>query len=234
MSRHARVSPGGIVQHVINRGDHRETIFHKPADFRAFLIALAETACRVPMRILAYCIMRNHFHLLLWPHEDGDLSYFMQVLMNVHLRRYLKHYPPPSPGHVYQGRYSNSLVEHEHSLVFVARYIEANALSAGLVERAEDYPWSSASPEASDPVRPVLAAWPFERPRPWLTYVNTPTPLDEWKRIQRSVRRGAPIGSPAWVESVAKTYGLDYTLNARGRKAVYEKFDPTGELSSLD
>ena len=220
------------MQHVINRGDHRDPIFHKSADFRAFLTVIAETAVTVPMRVLAYCIMRNHFHLLFWPYEDGDLSYFMQVLMNRHLRRYLRHYRPASPGHVYQDRFANSLVEHQHSLAYVARYIEANARSAGLVERAEDYPWSSASPYAADPERPTLAEWPIEKPQPWLTYINTATPLDEWKRIQRSVKRGAPIGSDIWVKATAKAYGLEHTLNDRGAKRLYEKFDPTGELSS--
>jgi putative transposase len=232
MPRHARVSPDGFVQHVLNRGDHRETIFHAPGDFRAFLMHLAEAACRIPMRILAYCIMRNHFHLLLWPYEGADLPEFMQILMNIHLGRYLKHYPPGSPGHVYQSRYTNSLVQHERALPYVARYIEANALSAGLVARAEHYPWSSASPEAlDDPDRPILSAWPIERPRPWLTYLNTPTPADERKRIQRSVKRGAPIGSPAWVERIAKTYELEHTLRQPGRPPRRdENTRPKGEL----
>jgi putative transposase len=232
MPRHARVSPDGFVQHVLNRGDHRETIFHKPADFRAFLIVLAEAACRIRMRILAYCVMRNHFHLLLWPYAGADLPEFMQLLMNMHLGRYLRHYAPPNPGHVYQGRYTNSIIEHAESLPHVGRYIEANAKSAGIVERAEHYPWSSASPEAADPDRPVLADWPIPRPRPWLTYVNTATPGDEWKQIQRSIKRGAPIGSPEWIQGVAKAHGLEHTLNEPGRRRTYEKSDPTGELTS--
>src|SRR3954468_3959284 len=122
MPRHNRVSPDGFVQHVLNRGDHRETVFHKPADFRAFLAILAETAYRIPMRILAYCIMRNHFHLLLWPHQGDDLPRFMQLLMNTHIRRYLTHYPPASPGHIYQGRYKNPLVETGPAIIAVARY----------------------------------------------------------------------------------------------------------------
>jgi len=233
MPRHARVSPDGFVQHVLNRGDHRETIFHKPPDFRAFLRVLAEAADRTSMRILAYCIMRNHFHLLLWPLAGEDLSVFMQLLMNIHLRRYLRHYVPASPGHVYQGRYTNSIVEHAESLPRVARYIESNAKSAGIVARAEDYPWSSASPHAADPERPALAEWPIPKPVRWLAYVNTPTPADEWKGIQRSIRRGAPIGSPEWIQAVAKIHGLEHTLTEPGRPRVYENFDPTGEPSSL-
>jgi putative transposase len=164
MPRHRRCSPDGFVQHVLNRGDHRETIFHKPSDFRAFLAIVAEAAQRVAIRILAYCIMRNHFHLVLWPYAGNDLPVFMQVLMNLHIQRYLQHYRPPSPGHIYQGRYTNAVVQSDHHLLRVIRYVEANALSARLVARAEHYKWSSASPHRADDGRPELSDWPVARP----------------------------------------------------------------------
>jgi putative transposase len=232
MPRHRRVSPDGFVQHVVNRGDHRETVFFKPGDFRAFLAVVAEVAYHIPMRILAYCIMRNHFHLLLWPYEGADLPFFMQLLMNRHLHRYLHHYPPAAPGHIYQGRYKNSIVHTELDLVKVARYVEANALSAGLVRRAHHYKWSSASPYADDPGRPSLADWPIAKPARWLDFVNTPTPADERRRIQRSLRRGAPCGPPDWVEKMAAMYGLEHTLRSVGRPRLYETFLPTEDQTS--
>jgi len=227
MPRHPRVSPDGFVQHVVNRGDHRETIFHKPADFRAFLAIIAEVAYRIPIRILAYCIMRNHFHLLLWPYHGADLPVFMQTLMNTHINRYLRHYPPPSPGHIYQGRYKNPLVETGGAVIRVARYIEANGLSAGLVKRAEHYRWSSASPDATELGRPKLAEWPIPKPPEWSQFLNTPTPADELKRLQRSLRRGEPFGSDAWTEKVVRQYGLQHTVRAPGRPRVYETVVPT-------
>lgn len=220
MPRHARVSPDGFVQHVLNRGDHRETLFHKPADFLAFLSVTTETACRIPMRILAYCIMRNHFHLLLWPYRGADLPCFMQILMNLHIPRYVRHYPPASPGHIYQSRYANYIVENGPSVLKVARYVEANALNAGIVTRAEEYPWSSASPLALADDRPVLAEWPFEKPSNWPTLLNLRTPREELKRIQRSAARGTPLGSPAWTDRVVKEFNLEHTLRRRGRPAV--------------
>jgi putative transposase len=225
--RHQRISPDGFVQHVINRGDHRETIFHKPADFRAFLAIVAETAYRIPIRILAYCIMRNHFHLLLWPYQGRDVPHFMQLLMNTHIRRYILHYRPAAPGHIYQGRYKNPLVETGEAIREVARYIERNALDAGLVKRAEHYKWSSAWRYVDDPGRPTLAAWPVERPRDWLTYVNTPTSASVLKQIRRSAQRGAPYGEDAWVQTVATAHGLESTLRPQGRPRVYETFLPT-------
>jgi REP-associated tyrosine transposase len=227
MPRQRRVSPDGYVQHVINRGDHRETIFHKPADFRAFLAIIAEVAYKIPMRILAYCIMRNHFHLLLWPYKGSDLPDFMQVVMNTHIRRYILHYRPAAPGHIYQGRYHNPLVETSQSLTHVAKYIEANPKSAGLVRRVEHYRWSSASPHANDSGRPVLAEWPIERPANWLEYVNSPTPSDELTRIHRSIRRGSPYGSDEWIKAVAAAHRLERTLRDPGRPRVYETLLPT-------
>jgi REP-associated tyrosine transposase len=217
MPRQKRVSPDGFVQHVLNRGDHRETLFHKPGDFRAFLHAVAEAACRVPMRILAYCIMRNHFHLLLWPLRGDDLPYFMNVLMNLHIGRYLRHYPPESPGHIYQSRYTNVIVEPGAAVLRVAKYVEANALTAGLVKRAEDYPWSSASPCAREDDLPLLAEWPTPKPANWLTLLNLRTPAQELKRIQRGVARGTPYGSREWVARVAKQFDLGHTIRKRGR-----------------
>src|SRR5262249_10833934 len=164
MPRHRRVSPDGFVQHVLNRGDHRETLFHKAGDFRAFLVVLAETACRIPMRILAYCIMRNHFHLLLWPYEGADLPFFMHMLMSLHIGRYLRHYPPASPGHIYQGRYTNPIVETGPSVLAAANDLEANRLNAGLVTRPQDPPPCRPSPLPLDDHRPILAEWPIPKP----------------------------------------------------------------------
>lgn len=225
MPRHNRVSPDGFVQHVLNRGDHRETLFHKPGDFRAFVLVISETARRIPMRILAYCIMRNHFHLLLWPHQGCDLPNFMQLLMNTHIGRYLRHYPPASPGHIYQSRYTNSIVEPGAAVLRVAKYVEANALNAGIVKRAEDYRWSSASPHALEEERPILAEWPVAKPKEWSTLLNLRTPAQEMKQIQRSAARGAPYGSPEWVAEVVKLHGLEHTIRRRGR--------PTREVSAV-
>jgi len=233
MPRHARISPDGFVQHVLNRGDHRETLFFKPDDFRAFLGVIRDTAQIVPMRILAYCIMRNHFHLVLWPHNGDDLPRFMHRMMSTHIARYLRHYPPASPGHVYQDRYKNPLVETGASLLQVLRYVEANALSAGCVRRAAEYPWSSASPASLEDDRPLLSDWPIERPPDWNTFLNLRTTSAELKRIQRSAARGAPYGSCDWTRQVVKEFKLEHTIRHRGRPRAAESELPIGEVCSL-
>jgi putative transposase len=233
MPRHSRISPDGFVQHVLNRGDHRETLFYTADDFILFLSLIAEAACRVPMRILAYCIMRNHFHLLLWPYVGDDLPRFMHMLMVLHINRHRYRHPPESPGHIYQSRYTNVIVEHGRSIVSVAKYIECNAMNAGLVRRAEAYPWSSASPLATHPDRPVLSAWPIQKPHDWLILLNLRTPASELKRIQRSAARGAPYGSPAWTARVVKEFGLEHTMRGQGRPSAEESMLPAGDVATL-
>lgn len=99
MPRTARASAGGYCYHILNRGNGRAAVFHKDEDYRAFVRLIAEACRRRPMRVLAYCLMPNHFHLALWPFGDGDLSTWMQWLLTAHVRRYHRHYH--SSGHVW-------------------------------------------------------------------------------------------------------------------------------------
>ena len=231
MPRQGRVAPDGFIHHVFNRGDHRETIFHKPADFRAFLALVTQAETHIAMRILAYCVMRNHFHFVLWPYEGKDLSAYMQWLMNAHIQRYLAHYPPSSRGHIYQGRYTNSLVQGDRHVLTVMRYVEANPVTGGIVSRAEDYKWSSASKDSGAPGRPPLTEGPIAKPADWLDFVNAPFSARELTRIQQSMRRGSPFGSEAWVKQVAAEHDLQHTLRPRGRPRLYETIDDAAELN---
>ena len=133
MPRTARASRGGYVYHVLNRGNARQDVFHKPEDFAAFVQLMCEANERLPMRLVGYCLMTNHFHLVLWPHEDGDLSRWMQWLMTSHVRRYHRHYH--GSGHVWQGRFKAFPIQDDEHYWTVLRYVERNPLRAGLVER---------------------------------------------------------------------------------------------------
>ncbi len=220
MPRHVRISPDGFVQHVINRGDHRETIFHKPGDFAAFIGLVGESARRIAMRIVAYCVMRNHFHLLIWPHQGSDLSAYMQVLMNLHIQRYRRHYPV-SPGHIYQGRYRNVIVQDGAHLLKVARYVEANPVAAGLVRRAEDYEWSSAHRRRNESWRPTLDETLISRSDEWRRFVNQPLSVESVAHIDRCVKKGCPIGDPEWTDRVIAQHGLEHTTRGKGRPRIY-------------
>ena len=131
MPRTARASAGGYCYHVLNRGNARQEVFHKNADYEAFRRLMIEASARLPMRVVGYCLMPNHFHLVLWPHEDGDLSRFMQWLLTSHVRRYHRHYG--GSGHVWQGRFKSPVIEADEHLLTVMRYVEANPLRASMV-----------------------------------------------------------------------------------------------------
>ena len=92
MARTARASVGGVCYHVLNRGNGRGEVFHKKDDFVAFLDSMEEAKERLPMRVLAWCLIPNHFHLVMWPLKDRDLSRWMQWLLTSHVRRYHRHY----------------------------------------------------------------------------------------------------------------------------------------------
>ncbi len=168
------------------------------------------------MRILAYCLMPNHFHLALWPRGDGELSRWMHWLMTTHVRRYLGRYR--SSGHVWQGRFKAFPAQEDEHLLAVLRYIERNPLRAGLVERAEAWPWSSlrwlAAPERG-PVR--LEPGTVPRGTLWVEGVNAVTADIDLEIIRQSVRRDRPFGTSGWTLETAKALSLGYSLRPRGR-----------------
>jgi putative transposase len=203
------------VYHVINRGNGRATVFHKPGDYEAFC-SLIEQACeRVDMRVLGYCLMPNHFHLIVQPRRDGDLSRWMQWLMTAHVRRYHSHYQ--SSGHVWQGRFKAFPIEADDHLLVVLRYIERNALRAGLVERAEDWQWTSLRWLGKRARPSWLSELPVERPRRWRELVNAPQTDDEEQAMRHCIARSTPYGEAAWVKRIARRLGLESTLRPRGR-----------------
>ena len=140
MPRPLRPVDDGLIYHVINRGNNRQRVFRKPADYQAFLDALADLKQRKPFELYGYCLLGNHFHLLLRP-RGTSISRIVQSLLVSHTQRYHKHHK--SGGHVWQGRFKSPVIQNDEHLLTVLRYIEANPLRAKLVKRAELYPWSS-------------------------------------------------------------------------------------------
>ena len=216
MPRTSRAPAGGYCYHVLNRGNARAKVFHKDQDFQAFLDMIAEASLRQPMRILAYCLMPNHFHLVLWPRHDGDISRWVHWLLTTHVRRYQKHYH--SSGHVWQGRFKSFPIQEDDHLRVVLRYVERNPLRAGLVERAEDWGWSSLhalSTDSSGPIR--LDPDPAPRGAGWVEDVNAPMFDNDVARVRQSIRRDRPLGDPTWTLATARTLGLEYSFRTPGR-----------------
>jgi len=101
MPRTARQSLGGMIFHVLNRGNARDRVFADDADYAAFKKVLAETQAKAFVRILSDCLMPNHWDLVLWPLKDGDLGCFMQKLTTTHVRRWHLHHDSVGTGHLY-------------------------------------------------------------------------------------------------------------------------------------
>ena len=209
-----------MVFHVLNRGNDRRDIFDDHGDFEAFLRVMKETQERVPMRILASCLLPNHWHFLLWPIKDGDLGAFMQRLTTTHVRRWHLHRHSVGRGHLYQGTYKSFPVEEDDHFYTVARYVERNGLRAKLAKTVEGWPWSSLAQRAGlqdvDDA-PELSAWPVARPGNWSAWVNKPQTKAELEAVRQSVVRGQPFGDDTWQKRTAKRLGLEFTLNPRGR-----------------
>jgi putative transposase len=219
MPRTARQAPGGLVYHVLNRAVARLPLFEKPADYIAFQRVLGETLDRFPMRILAYVVMPNHWHFVLWPLEDGDLTAFCRWLTHTHTMRWRAHYHTSGTGHLYQGRFKSFPVEGEEYLYTVCRYVERNPLRAGLVQRAEQWRWSSLWRRENDDEQPrsYLSPWPVALPRQWVKQVNEPQTDAEAEALRESIKRGRPFGSAIWQKRIAARLDLRHTLRPVGR-----------------
>jgi putative transposase len=215
MPRTARASAGNWVYHVLNRGNGRAEVFHNDEDYAALLRIMEEACARLPMRVLSYCLMPNHFHLVLWPRQDGDLSRWMQWLMTCHVRRYHKHYG--GSGHVWQGRFKAFPIQQDEHLLTVLHYVERNPLRAKLTRRAEAWPWSSLKLRAADAGESLLAAGPVPLARGWIEHVNRPQTERELAAVRQSIVRGTPFGSEHWQKIAARRLALAHTLHPRGR-----------------
>lgn len=215
MPRTARAAAGGLVYHVINRGNCRMDIFAKPADFAAFVKLLRQGRERVPgLRVLGYCLMSNHWHLVLWPTRDDDLAKFVGWISTTHVRRWRQHRRSVGEGHLYQGRFKSFPVQRDAHLLAVLHYVEANAVRAGIVRHARDWAWCSlaARLDADREIPAWLSDWPIERPADWESRVDRPQDQPVLDAVRASLARGRPFGSERWIKQTVKRLGLEHTI----------------------
>ena len=219
MGRPPRAAEGGYVYHVLNRANARMTIFADAGDYEAFEKVLAEAVERSGTRVLAYCLLPNHWHLVVWPRKNGELSRFVGWLTLTHTQRWHAYRRSTGSGHVYQGRFKSFPVEEDEHFYTVARYVERNALRAQLVRRAEEWRWGSLYRwlRGSAEDRALLAAWPRPRKASWVEHVNAPQTEAELAAVRSSVQRGSPFGNDAWTERTIRRLELESTIRAQGR-----------------
>ena len=215
MPRLRRSALAGYCYHVVCRANRRETIFHGRADYRDALTLMARAQERRHLRLLGFCLMPNHMHLVVWPENTNDMSRWMQWFLAVQTQRHnLRH---GTVGHLWQGRFKSFPIQQDGHLLTVLRYVERNALRADLVGRAEDWPWSSLASRHSGHASDLLTEPPVPLSADWTAWVNAPQTPAELEAIRSSVARGSPFGRANWVARTARDLSLEQTLRPRGR-----------------
>jgi putative transposase len=186
MARARRVTLANHVYHVMNRAAKRTVLFSNASDYLQFERTLESALARFPMRLLAYCIMPTHFHLLLWPRQDGDVSRFIKWLTATHARRWNETHGTTGGGAVYQGRFRCVWVENDQHLLRAWKYIERNPLNADLVARAEDWRWCSLWRRMRGPYPHSLCDGPLDLPADWTTLLNAQSGDSEIAQSRKS------------------------------------------------
>lgn len=222
MPRGRRNAPGGTIFHVLNRGNKRSTLFTTASDYLAFTTLVKESLLIVPIRVLAYSVMPNHWHFVLWPETDDQLSDFMHQMTTTHVRRWHGFRHTEGQGHLYQGPFKSFPVEDDDHFLTVCRYVERNSRRASLVDRVEDWVWCStwARQHPKDSAALPLAQWPVQMSKNWLEWVNQSLTDAEVRAVRESVQRSAPYGSVRWTHQMAEQLGLEHTLRSRGRPRI--------------
>lgn len=209
MPRIPRGQTAGYAYHVINRGNDRAQVFHKAQDYEAFLELLAAAKARHDVKIFAFCLLPNHFHLVLEPSSNTALSQFMQWLLTSHVRRYHRHYH--SSGHVWQGRFKSFPIQRDEHLLTVVRYVLQNPVRAGLARSPGEWAWSSLQKTSlTDPC-------PVNGQADCSIAVDGSLSDPQLEVVRECVKRQRPFGASWWQADIAKRLGLEITMRARGR-----------------
>ncbi len=219
MPRQKRADEAGAIYHALNRGNRRQTIFHKAEDYEAFLRVLGQGLEKYPVEMFSFVLMPNHWHMVLRPGEDGAMGRLLRWVTATHTLRYHAHYQTSGEGHLYQARFKSFPIADDDHFLVVCRYVERNPLRAGLVIQAEDWKYGSLWEWLQKPKRAKqhLSTWPIPRGANWVERVNQALTEKELAALRICIERGRPFGDDAWVQKVAQRTGLNYTLRPRGR-----------------
>jgi putative transposase len=198
----------------MNRGVRRARLFDSDGDYQTCLIVLAAAFLRHPAQLLAYCLMPNHFHLVVRPTEDKQLSRLMHWFTGTHSRRWHLQRETTGTGSVYQGRFKAFPIQADGHFLTVCRYVERNPLRAGLVRRVEDWPWSSLSDRSRGLQMLRLSPWPVDRPSDWLDHLNRSDNSADVERVRTALVQSVPFGTAEWSERVGNTLGIQPSVRA--------------------
>ena len=216
MARLARVVVEGAAHHVTQRGNRRQQVFFGDDDYGAYRDLLAEGCAGARVEVWGYCLMPNHVHLILVPSSAGGLR---AALGEAH-RRYTRriNFREGWRGYLWQGRFASVAMDEAH-LMAAARYVELNPVRARLVDRAEDWPWSSARAHLEGRDDGLASAAPLlERESDWRALLDRGLGEDEHKALRAGERTGRPLGSAEFMAALERDLGRTLARQKPGRK----------------
>lgn len=216
MPRRRLAGCGGFVFHVMNRSAKQLSLFDEAPDYELFLQVLAEADRSCPMRLLEYCVMPNHWHLLVWPEHDDQLSRYMRWITGVHGQRWRRVRRQPGKGAVYQGRFRWVAVQGGQHYEVARRYIWQNPVRAQLVDRADDWPWSSAN-RSTSLGRPTLAPGPLSLDSRDDPGGDQLLAEEVAHQMRTSLKTGQPFGDPRWSKALEVRKWLMDVLRAHSK-----------------
>jgi putative transposase len=216
MPRISRAVAIGYPHHVLQRGNYRQPIFEEDIDYLQYLQWLEEYSKKSSLKIWAYCLMSNHVHYVVMPMKENSLSktfnfLHMKYSLYFNQKRNLR-------GHLWQGRFYSCILDNRHVYAAV-RYIENNPVRANLVDRAYDYPWSSARYHVYKEANPILAdeCYLTKEIEDWAAYLMNNDDDELINNIRKNMKTGRPCGDDGFIEKIESF--LDRRLKAlpRGR-----------------
>ena len=219
MGRPLRNSQGGYVYHVIGRGLKPKPMFRSTEDYQEFDRTLAQAVDRFESRLLAFCVLPKHWHLVLIPRKDGDLSRLMAWLMTTHSARWHTKPRRSGTGGLYERRFRSFPVQDDMMLLNIIHFVESHPLRASLVELLDDWPWSSLVRRSIErPLSgPLLSSPPVPLPLDWSHRLSLAMSVEKLDEIKHCIQRSCPYGEAEWVQKTAARLNLESTLRPRGR-----------------
>jgi len=225
MARLARIVAPERAHHVTQRGNRRMETFFCDEDYQEYLSLLSHWCGEFDVRIWAYCLMPNHVHLILVPSAADGLR---RAMAEVH-RRYTRmiNFREGWRGCLWQGRFASFVMSEKH-LLGAARYVERNPVKAGLVERAEDWRWSSAAVHVGDSDEsPAEVEWLAERMagmiRTWREHLARPSEAELAAAMRLGASTGRPLGDAEFVKEIGQQLSRDLLPKKRGPKGPRKK-----------
>ncbi len=188
MSRR-RIVPDNSIHHIVNRGNDKKVIFPELIDYASFLVLLREARELFDVKLYGYCLMPNHFHLVVHVANLEAISAYMHFVEREHACDLRECYRSKGHGHVFQRRYWNDLVESDGRLIRLIRYVEANPVRAGLVAAPEAWEWSSLWDRETGE-RDLLHPCPYPLPEGWKTIVSVPQQRIDLDAIRAPIKMG--------------------------------------------